>query len=240
MNFVTQSTRTWHPIEEAIIRHIDRYGLTTPQAAYAAEIKGMTTVEIAMQRLMALVKSGELVCQPLTPHMRCFVLSSMALERLGRPVEPHGIQPLSAKTIAEQFAFLSFCHLREAQHMKLTHQELQSRFADLYRPGNARHYYVTTGTGQPRLGFLRIDTAGFGRWDRIIAKASRDLRSLLQFHTIRQLLEQQAFEMTIITSLPQKAHRIDEEMESRRRVFTVPVNCLAMPEMIDLIRPVPD
>jgi hypothetical protein len=54
------------------------------------------------------------------------------------------------------------------------------------------------------------------------------------------LLDAQAFELTLITPLSQKAHHVQIAMEERRGVLPVPVRCIAMPELINLIRPSPD
>jgi hypothetical protein len=110
----------------------------------------------------------------------------------------------------------------------------------LYRPARADHYYLTHEYTTPCLGFLRIDCGNVGRWDRIIAKASDDLRTHLSIPLVRTLLDAQAFELTIITPLPQKARHIQAAMEERRGALPVPVRCVAMPELINLIRPSPD
>jgi hypothetical protein len=240
MNSLQQASRNWHPIETAIIQHVERYGITTPEAAQAAEVKGMTTVPIARQRLSALVKRGELASRPLAANSTCYLLSPAARKRLGHPVTERSGRPLSPRAIAERFAFLAFCCLREKPRTKLTAAEIKTRFTDLYRPGADSHYYVATEDDHPRLGFLRVDFGNHGRWDRIVAKVSDDLRKLFSIPLIRALLEQQAFEVTIVTSLPAKARRVEAAMADRRDVFPVPVFGVPVPELINLIRPAPD
>jgi hypothetical protein len=139
-----------------------------------------------------------------------------------------------------RYAFLAFCCLQGATRLKLTREDQQQRFAELYRPARAEHYYLTHEYAKPCLGFLRIDCGNVGRWDRIIAKVSDDLRSHLSLPFVRTLLDSQAFELTIITPLSQKARHIQTAMNDRRGALPVPVRCLAMPELINLIRPSPD
>ncbi len=232
--------RTWHPIELAIIGHIERYGLTTPEAAYAAGIRGMTSVKVATQRLKALVRQGDLIQQPLAVGMKQFVLSQQARSKLGRTDATREGKLDSMRTIITRYAFLAFCCLQETSRLKLTRQELQQRFSDLYRPGTMDHYYLTHEYATPCLGLLRIDCGNVGRWDRIVAKVSDDLRTHLSLPIVRSLLEAQSFELTIITPLPQKARHVQTEMDKRRGALPVPVRCVAMPELINLIRPSPD
>ncbi len=234
------SSRDWHPIEEAIVEHIDRYGLTTPAAAHAAGVKGMNTLAIAEERLNALVRRGDLIAEPLPSTATGFVLSPVAQQRRGREITDRSGKPLSQRMVVERFAFLSFCCLHENRRTKLTHAELRERFADLYRPGSAHHYYVTTEDETPRLGFLRVDIGSYGRWDRIIAKVSEDLRHHLSHALVRTLLEQQAFELTLITPLPEKARRVQEAMAALQNVFPIPVRSIAVPELVNFIRPAPD
>lgn len=240
MTNIPTEAREWHPIELAIIRHIDRYGLTTPDAACAAGIRGMTSVDVAEQRLKALVRRGDLIRKPLAVGMKQFVLSQRSLTKLGNASANAQAKPDSMRATITRYAFLAFCCLQGTARLKLTREDLQQRFADLYRPARADHYYLTHEYTTPCLGFLRIDCGNVGRWDRIIAKASDDLRTHLSIPLVRTLLDAQAFELTIITPLPQKAGHIQAAMEERRGALPVPVRCVAMPELINLIRPSPD
>lgn len=240
MNTTPTTLRNWHPIEEAIIEHVDRYGMTTPAAASAAGVKGMDSIEIAEQRLQALTRRGDLIAQILPVASTAYMLSPSSHERLGRANADRFRKPPSVRLVSERFAFLAFCCLQDRRRTKLTPAELQQRFADLYRHGSAHHYYCTRETDQPRLGFLRIDAGNFGRWDRIVAKVSEDLHDHLRFPLVRSLLAEDAFEVTVITSLSMKAQRIEDVMEERRDVFPVPLRCLALPELVNFIRPAPD
>lgn len=239
MTRIPIDTREWHPIELAIIRHIDRYGLTTPEAAYAAGIRGMTSVDIAEQRLNALVRRGDLIRRPLAVGIEHFVLAEQSLAKLGHAPAIAQAKPDSMRATISRYAFLMFCCLQGTARLKLTREDLQQRFTDLYRRARADHYYLTHEYANPCLGFLRIDCGNVGRWDRIIAKASDDLRTHLSIPLVRTLIDARAFELTIITPLPRKARHIQAAMDERRGAFPVPVRCVAMPELINLIRPSP-
>lgn len=232
--------RNWHPIEEAIIEHIDRYGLSTAAAAHAAGVKGMDSPLIAAQRLEALVRRGDLQCQPLPVPEKGYSLSPKSLMRLGRKVDSRYGSATSSRLLTERYAVLAFCCLQAQQRIKLTPAELQLRFADLYRPGRAHRYYFTREGKRPRLGFLRIDSGSFGRWDRIAASFADDLRHHLSIALVRSLLDDDSFELTLITALPVKARRIEQLMAQYQSALPTPVRVVAIPELVNFIRPAPD
>ena len=66
------------------------------------------------------------------------------------------------------------------------------------------NYYVDTSGPQPRLGFIRVDAGGRGRWDRVLAKCRDDLQVHQRMLASAQFIDRQAFEITLITTLPKK------------------------------------
>jgi hypothetical protein len=240
MNNAQDSLRNWHPIEEAIIEHVDRYGITTPKAAWAAGVRGMNNLQVAEARLHALTRRGDLVTLSLPGNCVTYTLSLQSRQRLGQQAAERLSRPPSLRLLAERFAFLTFSCLQDQRRSKLTPVELKERFADLYRHGSAHHFYLTREFGPPRLGFLRIDVGSYGRWDRIIAKASGDLRTHLSMTLVRKLIDEGAFELTVLTALPTKAQKIEQALTERRDALPVPTRCIAIPELVNFIRPAPD
>ncbi len=231
---------TRHPIEQAIIEHIVRYSMTTAEASHRAGVRGMTDAAVAESRLRALQRRGELCCLPLTTRMQCFVLSANARTTTGELTASKSQWLDSPRARMERYAFLAFACLGSAIRTKLLHAELRERFADLFRPQTAHHYYVTNEFAVARLGFLRIDSSTHGRWDRIVAKACDDMRRHLSIPLVRTLLDSDAFELTVLTALPAKAERIAEAIGTKREALPIPYRVIAVPELINLIRPAPD
>jgi hypothetical protein len=243
MRPASSTPSAWHPIEEAIIKHIQRYHLTTPEAACAAEVRGMTDPLVATQRLRALAKRGILRRGPLDAEQTCYMLSAEARRQLGNDDDDHHQQQQQApsqQTKVQHLAFLLFCCLHAAQRVRLTADDLKERFPDLYRQHHSSHYYLSSSGPTPCLGFLRVDAGHRGRWDRIVAKVSDDIRWHLSLPVVTELLRTGAFEITVITPLPDKAQRIHEALSLQQEVLPIPVHCVAMPELVNLIRPVPD
>jgi hypothetical protein len=99
------------------------------------------------------------------------------------------------------------------------------------------NYYVDTSHSQPRLGFVRVDAGGRGRWDRVLAKCRSDLEAHCTVSGFRKFIDRQAFEITLITALPQKARRLAESMSSLRDARVSMIKVVAMPELLNLIAP---
>ena len=99
------------------------------------------------------------------------------------------------------------------------------------------NYYVDMSQSQPRLGFVRVDAGGRGRWDRVLAKCRNDLDTHSADAGFRNFIDRQAFEITLITALPQKARRLADSLSSMHDSGIRMIRVLAMPELLNLIAP---
>ena len=100
--------------------------------------------------------------------------------------------------------------------------------------------YYTDTTGQvPRLGFLRVDTGGHGRWDRILAKCRDDLQEHALDAGFAPFIRQGMFEITLITTLPQKAQRIQHTVADWDEAARSLIRVAVVPELLNLIAPPP-
>lgn len=229
-----------HPIEEAILSHIDRYEITTAEASFNALVRGMTSVEIARNRLDALVRRKVLRREPLFKATPCYSRNKSRLDAT-RAGDRLGVDDvLSIPEKLRRFAMLQFCTLHSTNRNRLTRQEMSLRFTDLYRENVPVNYYVASDDSTTKLGFLRVDLCGHGRWDRIVSKLNSDLHWHLQHRTVKQLLTANAFEMTVVTALWPKARRIESALAEKSQLMPIPVRVIAMPEFMSIIRPPPD
>ena len=162
------------------------------------------------------------------------------LEQTGRTdlaEERHG--PLSELAKIHNYAMLAFCLLTDAHRERLTSAELQRHFPALHRPGLPMSYYIDTTSGQPRLGFIRVDTGGHGRWDRVLAACRHDLETHWGHPGFQPFIRRQLFEITLITALPQKAQRLRDGLTSGDDWRASVIRIVAMPELLNLIAPPP-
>lgn len=229
-----------HPIEQAILSHIDRYEITTAEASFNALVRGMTSVEIARNRLDALVRRKILRREPLFKATPCYSRNKrrLAPTRNGDRVGVDDVLSIPEKL--RRFAMLQFCTLHSTNRNRLTRQEMSLRFTDLYRENVSINYYVANDDSTTKLGFLRVDMCGHGRWDRIVSKLNSDLHWHLQHRTVKQLLSANAFEMTVVTALWPKARRIESAFAEKSQLMPIPIRVIAMPEFMSIIRPPPD
>ena len=100
--------------------------------------------------------------------------------------------------------------------------------------------YYFQAEPQPVLGFLRIDLAGSGRWDRVLAKCCEDARYHAQASSFQQVIDAGQFEITLVTALPQKAERLCQALRSLDSLPAIPIRVTSIPELVNLIAPPPD
>ncbi len=215
----------------ALIEHVARYRLTVPREA--ADALGQT-LKSTRRRLANAVRDGQLGIAPLYRNRRYYYLTPSGAESAGAP--RHG--PLGEAAKARAYAMLRFCRSDDASRQRLTAEDLQEHFRELYRPGMSGGYYVDTSDGRwPRIGLLRVDFGGRGRWDRIVQRVRRDIEAHATERGFRPLLARQALEMAVVTALPQKAARIRQALAAHRDARRIPVRVIAMPDLLHLVMP---
>ena len=101
------------------------------------------------------------------------------------------------------------------------------------------NYYVDLARDQPKLGFLRVDTVGRGRWDRIVAKALDDVRKHRLETAFSRFIERDALEIRVVTALKQKANRISRALKNKPTSLGQSIEVSAVPELLNLIAPIP-
>jgi hypothetical protein len=124
----------------------------------------------------------------------------------------------------------------ECQRRKLLSEDFSACFPDIQVDSqNRENYYLLEG----RIGYLRVDLGGRGRWDRIAAYCARDLARHETQPAFAPLMRDGFFEMTIVTCMPQKARRLRQLLARRPLHEVVAVDVVAFPELLNLISPPP-
>jgi len=234
------TSRPWHPIEAAIVTQVARYGIATGSALCAAGIKGVKDTQQASDRLSALARRGDLIQHQLPTGDDGFTLSPIGSEKtkdLGfeSPIEVH-----TPDALMRAYALMSVCCHQNEQKKLLTPAELAKHFPGLRQHNQQASYYLVRDADQVKLGFVRIDCAGRGRWDRIAHKACADMRKHLSVRSLHPLFARGQFEICVVTPLPSKAARIDELLKAKQSLLHVPYRVIAIPHLINFIRPQPN
>ena len=228
---MTTATPTAHTdrLAEAAVALTERYKLMTAAALCALRPDFCPHERLAQQSLKELVAGGALAEAPLYRNRTCFYRVAPEGER----------REFSETSKIRSYAMLAVCATGSAKRTRLTRTEFQQYFADSYRPGLPMNYYVDLSTPQPLLGFIRVDQGGQGRWDRVVAKALDDARKHRLEPAFARFLKRNALEIRIVTALPQKADRLRRALNEKQVARGIPIHISVVPELINLIAPLP-
>lgn len=229
--------------QQSLIDHVRRYRMTVlPALEQQAGFCGLTRRGIR-EELQRLIQSGKLGSASLFRDRTYYYLNRVerhaGIATDEANVTMTGTGPLSEVAKIRNYAMLSFCCLSEHKRRRLTADDIQQFVPDLYRIGMSSNYYVEVDGPQSRLGFLRVDTGGRGRWDRVLAKAREDIRTHSLFPSIAEFVDRGLFEVTIVTALPQKAARLQQAIEDWPVAQRTLIRIATCPDLINLIAPPP-
>jgi hypothetical protein len=226
--------------DTAILRHIARYRLTVPEVvARLPESRQNTAAELDA-RLRRLEEFGFIASTWLYAQRKCFILTPKGTIRVRGSVadrDPHA--PFSEATKIRRFAALTFCCLTSILRQRLTAAELADQVAGVNDSDADTPYYVTLDESPTRMGFLRVDLGGHGRWDRILTKCQQDVRDHANDPTWLPWIASNRFEVTLVTALPHKAERLHHALSQQEHPPPIPVRITAIPELLYLIAPPP-
>jgi hypothetical protein len=222
--------------ESHVLHFTAHYGLAVAEAL--PRVGKCNSHEVAEQVLNGLVQRGLLTASWLYYGRRCYRVTARAAEALadGVRLTVQDASPLSAEARIRRFAMLSFCCLGVTPRTKLTMAQLRQLCPVLEPSPRTGSYYADHSSPQ-RIGLLRVDMGGHGRWDRILAKASADARIVRNMLVWRELVAEDRFEITVATALPQKAERLHRALETEPAVL--PIRIAVIPDLLNIIAPSP-
>jgi|GEM_PF-4218991 len=245
-----------HPSEEdrVVLEHVFRYRLTLPRILAGTGIFSGVGEHQAQEALERLRRDGWLSSAELYPGHRTeqyFHLSERAAKFLGQDAVV--AQPLKHDMRVECFAIATFCCCGKPFRELMTKEEFKIAFAKLWYPGQPiRHYLDKGDDGSVRLAFIKVDTAGTGRWDRLIDSCSHFLRQRTDESRIAsehhpharefsRFVERDQFQFTVLTALPEKKRAIELELARRTlsREPVPPITVHVVPELFEAIFPAP-
>lgn len=227
--------------QQSLIDHVTRYRMTVvPVIERLTGFRGLSR-RVLREELQQLCCSGTLGAAPLYRDRHYYYLAGAGHHAGTGPNDAASrhFGPLSEVAKIRNYAMLSFCCLSQQRRQRLTAEDIERFVPDLYRIGMPSSYYVEADGPQSRLGFLRVDTGGHSRWDRILAKAREDIRTHSLFQSIREFVARGLFEVSIVTALPQKATRLQQAIEEWPAEQQSLIRVVACPELINLIAPPP-
>ncbi len=223
-----------------ILRHIARYRLTVREVvARLPEFCRGTTADIDV-RLQRLEKSGFIATTWLYAERKCFILTPKGVIRVrGSVIDRDTQAPFSEATKIRRFAALTFCCSTSIRRQRLTAAELAEQVTGVNGSDADTPYYISLDEAPTRVGFLRVDLGGQGRWDRILAKCQQDVRDHANDPIWSPWIVSNRFEVTLVTALPHKVERLQRALSQQEHPPPIPIRITAIPELLYLIAPPP-
>lgn len=242
-------TRELDPTTYDVLDHVARYRLGVPEALAATPPFAGSSARRA-RRLMQALAEGDaplLASAPLFGPRRYYYLTRAGEAAVAGPdgdeeAEKEGAARRKGGALSEvakvrAYGALAFCCLSGRPRQRLTPREFREAFPEHHRAGMPTSYYVDREA--KRLGFVRVDAGGEGRWDRVVEKVRRDLERHRASAAFRDSIAAGAFEMTLVAPTERKAGRLRPALEEEGRASGVPVGVHVVPELVELIAPPP-
>ena len=226
-------------LEIAILEHVRRYRIGITRLCWSAlrarfpELTEPQTKDL-LKRLW--LQKGLLRRESLFGARKCYRLTRRYWEHRA-DVPDIDRKKLSEREFVTAMATLRLCCSDdERPREKLLSEDFSTCFPGIeVDRQNRENYYLREG----RIGYLRVDLGGRGRWDRIAAYCARDLARHETKAAFAPLMRDGYFEMTIVTCTPQKARRLRQLLARRPLHDVVAVDVVVFPELLNLVSPPP-
>lgn len=227
------------PLDFDVLDHIARYKLGVPESvARLPSFEGLTPgrAKSTLKRLRGegYLKEAALYGDRKYDYLTPEGAAAIDLPLAGREAERLG-KPLTEEPKVRAYAVLAFCCLSDRPRQRLTHDEFNQLFPEHDRLGLPLSYYADHEA--TRLGFVRVDNGGHGRWDRVVERVRSDVERHREALAFRDAIRRGNLEVTLVTATEQKAGRLRTAFAEGEAFTAVPVRVHVVPDLIELIAP---
>ena len=222
--------KTLSKLQHAVVEHVRRYRIGMTRYCHRAlqpRFGNLTRRETKRALRELSDSAGMLQREQLLGPGHCYTLGKADGET----------KRFCERGIATALAMLSFCFSDpRRRRQKLIPGEFQSHFPDLVIDDwSSEHYYLA----EDRLGYLRVDLGGNGRWDRVIHYCTRDILRHEARLELARLMRDGFMEFTVATATHQKARRLRQAMLRQPLHPHVTTQVVVAAELLHLIAPPP-
>jgi hypothetical protein len=204
-----------------ILLHVARYRLTTVEALHRLYLpdRGVEAAKSVLKRL----NGSFLRSRPLFARRRYYQLSSVSTRLLGEPDEAS--QPFGTHALPTRYAVLQYCCMSHGpERRRMTRDEFANSFPEL-RSIPYGDYCIDIDRRVSRLARIAVDLGG--DYLRFLRKLREYLDRDSRVRGLRELIEQDAFVLVILTAEETKRDAIVEAIQrdplpGLLRVETVP------------------
>lgn len=215
---------------DAILDHLARYRLSIFAAVAKLPVFAAARPRQVKDALKECQRQSLIGSAPLHHGARYWYLDTLGAQACGLDGDRNG--PLAESPKIRALAILRFCCLSDHPRHRLTVAELSRAFPKIARHGLPASYYFDP-EGPGRLGMIRVDAGGRGRWDRVVQSVRADIDRHSCTPGFEPLVQAGRFEITVVTVVRKKAARIIESLALRPH--PVPVRVVAIPELLPLV-----
>lgn len=214
----------------AILEHIARYRMTTIDVLHSVFFarNERDAVNSTIRRLRA---AEYVASASLSAPRRCYYhLANRGAKLLG--ISASKARALGEQALPSRYAILNYCCAEESRDVLLP-SDFAKEFPDCVQKGVAKEpYYYDDANGVARLSFLMIDHGADA--GRIIRKCRRVFGERLKIEAFRELIEGDAFSVTVLTSRETKKQSI-EAARKRAEDFPYPIRIEVVSELMGVI-----
>lgn len=216
--------------DHTILEHIDRYRMTTTDVLHSLFFDGKA--KDAVRSTLRRLQGAEYISSAsLAPPRRCYYhLASRGARLLG--VSQSHADALGEQALPTRYAVLSFCCSGKERKVLRT-GEFAEEFPDcVYKGLPNEPYYYDDATGVPRLSYIMVDLGADA--GRIIRKCRRVFGERLKIKAFHELIKDDAFSVTLLTSRESKKKAIDAARK-RASDFPYPIRVETVSELMGVI-----
>ena len=213
--------------DKAILRHVIRYRMTTHRVLhrefFAEQGGDAVTSTLRRLRKAELIESDDL--EP--PRRVYYHLTAKAASSYGLPAS-YG-KSLGEQALPTRYGVLSFCCSETGSRHLMTAEEFEEEFPECYSSGlPVEPYYLDSENGAPRLALISVDLGADA--GRIIRKCRKFFGERMKHEAFRELIQEDAFSVTILTANPRKKDAI-LAAKKRAKDFSHPIRVAVVPEL---------
>ena len=218
------------PAEHQVLEQIAMFGFTVEEAVASLPTSQGEGRRGVVQLLNRMRKRRLIRHENLYHGRECIRLGprgEQAMRSRSIPMRFHS-RPLSEESKVRALAMLSFCTLSDVHRVPLCAVSGKETWS---------HCYIENSP-ERRMGFLRVDMGGRGRWDRILAKCQHDSQSIREDPRFTESLGTGRAELSLAVTLPHKAERLRQVLQDHS--LPLPLRIIVIPELLYLIAPPPE
>lgn len=210
--------------DRAILEHVARFRIGTAESLNATLLRSQS--KNAIRKVLRRLCQEDWLQKLTLQHPRTYViLGDRGIRQLGLGL--HRAEPPGPQALPQDYAILSYATLGKAQRMRLTPDEVSSKWPWLPKPLAKAPHCVD---GSTTLELIRVDLGGPA--DHVARKAFQDIQKRNRFREFTDLLKSGLFRLVILTSSAGKSTAIRRACERHEWPDHFALHVVVVPQIL--------